>query len=52
MSSLACICKEAGYNVAGSDRAANALTDKLKAADIPVFPRHDEKNIEDRKSVV
>lgn len=52
MSSLAFICKEAGYDVAGSDRAESALTDKLKAADIPVFPRHDEKNIEGYDAVV
>ena len=52
MSSLAFICKEASYDVAGSDRAESALTDKLKAADIPVFPRHDEKNIEGYDAVV
>ena len=52
MSSLAFICKKAGYIVAGSDRAESALTDKLKAADIPVFPRHDEKNIEGYDAVV
>ena len=52
MSSLAFICKKAGYIVAGSDRAESALTDKLKAEDIPVFPRHDEKNIEGYDAVV
>lgn len=52
MSSLAFICKKAGYDVAGSDRAESEMVEKLKAAGIPVFPRHDEKNVEGYDAVV
>lgn len=52
MSSLAFVCKNAGYYVAGSDRSESALTQKLRDGGIPVFSRHDERNIDGFDAVV
>lgn len=52
MSSLAFVCKKAGYDVAGSDRSESAMTQKLADGGIPVFIGHDEKNIDGSDAVV
>ena len=52
MSSLAFVCREQGYEVSGSDRAVSAMTEKLRAAGIPVAYEHRAENIEGADAVV
>lgn len=52
MSSLAFVCKERGYEVAGSDRTRTALTERLAASGIPVVYAHRPENIEGADAVV
>ena len=52
MSALAQISRSLGYTVGGSDRSENAQTAHLREMDIPVFPSHDAKNIEQYDAVV
>ncbi|MBQ9086358.1 MAG: UDP-N-acetylmuramate--L-alanine ligase [Clostridia bacterium] len=52
MSSLALITQKRGYRVSGSDRASTALTERLEAAGISVFYRHDACQVEDADAVV
>ena len=52
MSSLAFVCKERGYEVAGSDRTRAALTERLAASGIPVVYTHRPENIEGADAVV
>lgn len=52
MSSLAFVCKERGYEVAGSDRTRTALTERLAASGIPVVYTHRPENIEGADAVV
>ncbi len=52
MSSLAWICRANGYEVAGSDRAISAMTEKLEADGIPVAHAHRAENIDGFDAVV
>lgn len=52
MSSLAFVCRERGYEVAGSDRAVSAMTEKLEEAGIPVLHEHRAENIDGADAVV
>jgi len=52
MSSLAFVCRERGYEVAGSDRAVSHMTERLEAAGIPVVHEHRSENIAGADAVV
>lgn len=52
MSSLALICKRAGYEVAGSDRAEGSTVNRLRGEGICVFSMHDGSNIDGYDAVV
>ena len=52
MSSLALITHLRGYNVAGSDRAATALTKRLEKNGIKINPSHDAENVRGFDAIV
>lgn len=52
MSSLAFVCADRGYEVAGSDRAVSHMTERLEAAGIPVAHVHRRENINGFDAVV
>ena len=52
MSSLAHISHKRGYITGGSDRAASAITEKLAARGIRIYPSHEAENIRDYDAVV
>ena len=52
MSALAVIAREHGYVTGGSDRVQSKNTEMLVSLGIPVFPKHDEKNIEGWDAVI
>lgn len=52
MSSLALITKRRGFDVAGSDRAKSAITDRLAAGGVEVLYGHDGENVKDCDAVV
>ena len=52
MSSLAFVCRERGYFVAGSDRTPSPITERLAAAGIPVVYAHRPENIKGADTVV
>ena len=52
MSSLAFVCRGRGYEVAGSDRAYSAMTERLEASGIPVVHEHRAENIDGADAVV
>ena len=52
MSSLAFVCLDRGYQVAGSDRMHSHMTERLEAAGIPVVYEHRPENIAGFDAVV
>ncbi len=52
MSSLAFVCRDRGFMIAGSDRATSEMTDRLEKAGIPVVHEHRAENIEGADAIV
>lgn len=52
MSSAAMFAKQRGYQVAGSDKTASPMTDRLKGQGIEIFVPHRAENVAGADAVI